>query len=126
MAKLVSYWVSEDGSLHDTEIEAVEADIVSLGGDDAYFEMLVDKLDKCNNRLEFNQIGFPIRIAYRLMYSGYIGQLYTAVSNPEFEHQYIIIFYKLGVKPINQLNMVIQHEKTEKYKHFKELYGSSK
>lgn len=123
MAKEVTYWEATDGSLHKTEIEAVEADIVLLGGDDAYFEMLVEELEQCKEKLKFNYIGFPVRIAYRLMYSGYIGQLYTSFSNADLAEQYSIFFYKKGVKPTMQLKMVIQHEKDEKYKHFKELYG---
>lgn len=57
------------------------------------------------------------------MYAGYVGQLYTSVSNAEFSNQYSIYFYKLGVKPQHQLNMVIEYEKNEEYK---KIYGSSK
>jgi hypothetical protein len=126
MAKEVTYWEAKDGSLHKTEIEAVEADIIHFGGDDVFYEMIVDKLDDCENSIEFRYDAIPPRIAYRLMYSGYIGQLYTSVSNADSSDQYDIIFYKLGVEPTRQLNMVIQHEKVEKFKHFKELYASSK
>lgn len=125
MAKEVNYWEAQDGSLHKKEIDAVEADIVLLGGDDAYFEMLVEQLEQCKEKLTFNLIGFPDRIAYRLMYSGYIGQLYTSFSNADLAEQYSIFIYKKGVKPTMQLKMVIQHEKNEKYKHFKELYGKN-
>ena len=122
MATEVKLWKAKDGSLHKSEIEAVEADIVLLGGDDAYFEMLVEQLEQCEERLGFNYIGFPERIAYRLMYAGYIGQLYTRVSNPEFDYQYSIYFYKLGVEPKHQLCMVIDHLRDEKYR---EIYGKN-
>jgi len=86
-----------------------------------FYEMIVDKLDDCENSIEFRYDAIPPRIAYRLMYSGYIGQLYTSVSNADSSDQYDIIFYKLGVEPTRQLNMVIQHEKVEKFKHFKNI-----
>jgi len=125
MAEQVNFWKSEDGSLHKTEAEAVEADIAHLGGDGEFYNLIVEKLEKCNESISFRHDAIPPRIAYRLMYSGYIGQLYTWHSNADSADQYQIIFYKKGVKPTTQLNMVIQHEKTEKYKHFKELYANS-
>ncbi len=126
MAKEVKHWEAQDGSLHKYEIEATEADIKYVGGDDAFYDLVVEKLDSSDGSIEFRHDGIPPRIAYRLMYSGYVGQLYTHVSNADSSDQYSIIFYKKGVQPTKQLQMVIQHEKTEKYKHFKELYGSSK
>lgn len=123
MAKKVIFWESDNGQLYETEKEAFEADILHLGGDDVFFNSLVDRLEQCNEKIEFNLETFPTRISYRLMYAGYVGQLYTSVSNAEFSNQYSIYFYKLGVKPKHQLNMVIEYEKNEEYK---KIYGSSK
>lgn len=126
MAKQVKLWESEDGSLHKYELEATEADVKHYGGDDAFYDLIVDRLDSCERSISFRHDAIPTRIAYRLMYSGYIGQLSTNVSNADSSDQYSIVFYKKGEEPTHQLNMVIKHEKTEKFKHFKELYASSK
>lgn len=123
MAEQVTYWEAEDGSLHKKEIDATEADVIHYGGDESYYDMIVKRLENSDGSIIFRHDGIPSRIAYRLMYSGYIGQLHTPYSNADSPHQYTMIFYKKGVQPTRQLNMVIQHEKKEEYKHFKELYG---
>ena len=119
----VKYWKAIDDSLHPTEKEAVAKDLEVLG-EDEFYQRTLNKINNAygeSKSFRYNQI--PETIAYRIMYAGYVGQLYTSVSNAEFDEQYDIIFYKRGIQPTNQLSMVIQYEKNEE---FKKKYGNSK
>ena len=121
MAVKVNYWKAIDDSLHPTEKEAVAKDLEIIG-EDAFYEKTLKLINDAygeSKSFRYNEI--PETIAYRLMYAGYVGQLYTSVSNAEFDEQYDIIFYKKGIEPTKQLCMVIQHLKNEEYK---KIYGS--
>ena len=123
MAVKVTYWKAIDDSLHPTEKEAVAKDLEILG-EDVYYEQTLKKInDSYGESKSFRYNEIPQTIAYRLMYAGYVGQLYTSVSNAEFDEQYDIIFYKRGIQPTKQLSMVIHHLINKEYK---KKYGSKK
>lgn len=111
MANKVIYWKSVDDSLHPTEKEAVANDLLIIG-EDKFYEQILKKInDAYGESKKFSYYEIPDKIIYRLINDDYIGMCSPLVSNPDLPYHYEIIIFKRGIKPTYRLDYIIDIKK---------------
>ena len=111
MAKRVIFWESIDGSLHNTEEEAVDKDLDFIG-EELYYENTLKKInDSYGECCSFTFHSIPETIVYRLIREGYTSLCFPMESNADSPEQYHIIVYKKGVEPKHNRRYIIDLDK---------------